>query len=151
MSIDIISPSDFMNTIMSLLGTPYLIEAPQHEYHNVPIRSTLPNRSTLKGSTNFHKIVAPPQNRNTPVSVLVPGTSNTNLTESSHMYRVHTWHVLFEIKMVAITTWFTSDGLGRRLLKLLSRVGVNSIFSIQFQFQLRYFQFQFQFQFHYSQ
>ena len=30
-----------------------------------------------------------------------------------------------------------------------SRVGVNSIFSIQFQFQFRYFQFQFQF--HYSQ
>ena len=31
------------------------------------------------------------------------------------------------------------------------RVGVNSIFSIQFQFQFHYFQFQFQFQFHYSQ
>ena len=34
---------------------------------------------------------------------------------------------------------------------LTPRVGVNSIFSIQFQFQFRYFQFQFQFQFHYSQ
>ena len=36
-------------------------------------------------------------------------------------------------------------------LRNTTRVGVNSILSIQFQFQFRYFQFQFQFQFHYSQ
>ena len=45
-----------------------------------------------------------------------------------------------------VVCWAIQD-----FLAAAARVGVNSIFSIQFQFQFRYFQFQFQFQFHYSQ
>ena len=42
-----------------------------------------------KGFANCYKIIAPPENRS--ASVLVPGTSNTNSTESMHKYIIQTW------------------------------------------------------------
>ena len=84
-------------------------------YCNVPIRSALPNISAPKRSANLHKIVAPPQNRSAPVSVLAPNVFNINFMESLHKNIVQTPHVLQKIAMAATTTRFTSDGLGRRL------------------------------------
>ena len=68
-----------MNTVMSLLEAPYLIEAPP------------------EGPANCHKIVAHPQNRSAPVNVLAWGASNINFTESLHKYIVQTRYVLLEI------------------------------------------------------
>ena len=80
-------------------------------YRNVTIRSTLPNCSAPLKVCNCHKIVAPPQNRSTLISVLAPGTFNATFTESLHKYIVQTRHALLEITMASTTTWFTSTWL----------------------------------------
>ena len=58
-----------------------------------------------KGSANCHKIVGHQQNRSIPASVLAPGASNTNFTESLCIYIVQTLHVLLKITRAGMTTW----------------------------------------------
>ena len=87
---------------MSLLEAPYLIESP------------------TKGSAICHKIIVPPTNRSALVNIVAPDAFNMNFMESIWKYIVQTCPVLLEITMAATTTWFTGDGLGRRLLVWLT-------------------------------
>ena len=91
-------------------------------YRNVPIRSALPNRSAPKRICKLSQISSPPHkieaSEAPQLNVLAPGTSYMNFMESLLKYIpvIQTRHVLLEITMAATTTWFTSEGLGRKLL-----------------------------------
>ena len=82
-------------------------------YRHVPIRSALPNLSAPKRVCKLLQNSSASLNRSAPVSILAPGTSYMNFTEPIHENIVQTQHVLVEITMAAMTTWFSADGLER--------------------------------------